>query len=64
MAAFIVSPFGLFVRGLVAGLFTAPSEQPVTALAYGGAVAKGERQTLTTSRGLTGATSVKHFSCF
>jgi DDE superfamily endonuclease len=64
MAAFIVSSFGLFVMGLFAGLFTAPSEQTFTMLAYGWAVASGERQTITTYLWLTGATSVKHFSCF
>lgn len=64
MAAFIVSSFGLFVMGLFAGLFTAPSEQTFTVLAYGWAVASGERQTITTYLWLTGATSVKHFSCF
>jgi hypothetical protein len=64
MAAFIVSPFGLFVMGLVAGLFTTPSEQTFTTLAYGWAVATGERQTITTYLWLTGATSVKHFSCY
>jgi hypothetical protein len=64
MAAFIVSPFGLFVMSLVAGLFTTPSEQTFTALAYGWAVATGERQTITTYLWLTGATSVKHFSCY
>jgi hypothetical protein len=35
MAAFIVSSFGLFVMGLFAGLFTTPSEQTFTVLAYG-----------------------------
>jgi hypothetical protein len=64
MAAFIVSPFGVFVMGLFAGLFTMPSEQTFTVLAYGWAVASGERQTITTYLWLTGATSVKHFSCF
>src|SRR3954471_2873837 len=64
MATFIVSPFGLFVRGLVAGLFRIPSEQTFAVLAYGWAVASGERQTITTYLWLTGATSVKHFSCF
>jgi hypothetical protein len=64
MAAFSVSPFGLFVRSVFAGLFTAPSWQTVTVLAYGWAVARGERQTITTYLGLTGATSGKHFSCF
>jgi hypothetical protein len=64
MAAFIVSPFGLFVMGLFAGLFTAPSGQTFTVLAYGWVVASGERQTITTYLWLTGATTVKHFSCF
>lgn len=64
MAAFIVSSFGLFVMSLFAGLFTTPSEQTFTVLAYGWAVASGERQTITTYLWLTGATSVKHFSCF
>jgi hypothetical protein len=64
MAAFIVSPFGLFVMGLFAGLFTAPTEQTFTVLTYGWAVATGERQTITTYLWLTGATSVKHFSCY
>jgi hypothetical protein len=64
MAAFIVSSFGLFVMGLFAELFTTPSEQTFTVLAYGWAVAGGERQTITTYLWLTGATSVKHFSCF
>src|SRR4249920_334007 len=64
MAAFIVSPFGLFVMSLFAGLFTVPSWQTFTVLAYGWAVASGERQTITTYLWLTGATTVKHFSCF
>jgi hypothetical protein len=64
MAAFIVSSFGRFVMGLFAGLFTTPSEQTFTVLAYGWAVAGGERQTITTYLWLTGATTVKHFSCF
>jgi DDE superfamily endonuclease len=64
MAAFIVSPFGVFVMGLVADLFTVPSWQTFTVLAYGWAVASGERQTITTYLWLTGATSVKHFSCY
>jgi hypothetical protein len=64
MAAFIVSPFGLFVMNLFADLFTAPSWQTFTVLAYGWAVASGERQTITTYLWLTGATSVKHFSCY
>jgi hypothetical protein len=64
MAAFSVSSFGLFVMGLFAGLFTTPSGQTFTALAYGWAVASGERQTITPYLWLTGATTVKHFSCF
>jgi hypothetical protein len=64
MAAFIVSSFGVFVMSLFAGLFTTPAEQTVTALAYGWAVASGERQTITPYLWLTGATRVKHFSCF
>jgi hypothetical protein len=64
MAAFMVSSFGVFVMGLFAGLFTTPSEQTCTVLAYGWAVASGERQTITTYLWLTGATTVKHFSCF
>ena len=64
MAVFIVSPFGVFVMSLFAGLFTAPSWQTFTVLAHGWAVANGERQTITTSLWLTGATTVKHFSCF
>jgi hypothetical protein len=64
MAAFIVSSFGLFVMGLFSGLFTTPSWQTFTVLAYGWAVASGERQTITTYLWLTGATTVKHFSCF
>ena len=64
MAVFMVSSFGMFVMGLFAGLFTTPSEQTFTVLAYGWAVASGERQTITTYLWLTGATTVKHFSCF
>jgi DDE superfamily endonuclease len=63
MAAFMVSSFGVFVMGLFAGLFTTPSWQTFTVLAYGWAVASGERQTITTYLWLTGATTVKHFSC-
>jgi DDE superfamily endonuclease len=64
MATFIVSSFGVFVMGLFAGVFTAPSWQTVTVLAWGWSVAGGERQTITTYLWLTGATTVKHFSCF
>jgi hypothetical protein len=64
MAAFMVSSFGVFVMGLFAGLFTTPSWQTFTVLAYGWAVASGERQTITTYLWLTGATTVKHFSRF
>ena len=64
MAALIVSSFGVFVMSLFADLFTAPSWQTFPVLAYGWAVASGERQTITTYLWLTGATTVKHFSCF
>jgi hypothetical protein len=64
MAACMVSSFGVFVMGVFAGLFTPPSEQTFTVLAHGGAVASGERQTITTYLWLTGATTVKHCSCF
>ena len=50
--------------GLFAGLFTTPSWQTFTLLAYGWAVAGGERQTITTYLWLAGATTVKHFSGF
>src|ERR1700750_1034991 len=64
MAAFRVSSFRVGVMGLFAGLFTMPSTQTFTVLAYGWAVASGERQTITTYLWLSGATSVKHFSCY
>jgi hypothetical protein len=64
MAVFIVSSFGLFVMSLFADLFTARSWQTFIMLAYGWAVASGERQTITTYLWLSGATTVKHFSCF
>jgi Transposase DDE domain len=64
MAAFIVSSFGLFVTGLFTDLFTTPSGQTFTLLAYGWTVASGERQTIATYLWLTGATTVKHFSGF
>jgi hypothetical protein len=64
MAAFIVSSFGVLVMSVFADLFPASSWQTVTVLAYGWAVARGERQTITTYLWLTGATRVKHFSCF
>jgi hypothetical protein len=63
VAPFIVSSFGLFVRGLFHGLFTAPSWQPFLLLA-GGWVMASERPTITTYLWLTGATTVKHFSRF
>lgn len=63
MAAFIVSSFGLCVLSLGAGLFTAPSWQPFTVLPSGWAVARGERQTITTDLWLTGDATVKHFAC-
>jgi DDE superfamily endonuclease len=64
VTAFIVSSFGLFVMSLFAGLFTVPSWQTFTLLAYGWAVAGGERQTITTYVWLSGAAREKHFSCF
>jgi hypothetical protein len=64
VALFIVSSFGLFVMGLFAGLFTTPSWQTFTLLAWGWAVAGGERQTITTYLWLTGATTIKHWSRF
>ena len=63
MAPFIVSSFGLFVRDLFHGLFTAPSWQTFTLLACGWVLAS-ERHTITTYLWLTGATTVKHFSRF
>jgi hypothetical protein len=64
LAAFIVSSFRLFVRSGFAGLFTAPAGQTFTVLASGGVGASGERQTIPSSLGFTGATKVKHCSCF
>lgn len=64
VAPFIVSSFGFFVMGLFDKLFTAPSWQTFTVLAWGWAVAGGERQTITTYLWLTGATTIKHFSRF
>jgi hypothetical protein len=63
VAPFSVSSFGLLVRGVFHGLFTAPSWQTFTCLACGWSLAD-ERHTLTTSLWLTGATTVKHFSRF
>jgi DDE superfamily endonuclease len=63
VAPFIVSPFGTFVMGLVAGLFSAPSWQTFTVLACGWALA-GERHTITAYLWVTGAVRVKHFSRF
>lgn len=64
MAAFIMSSFGVFVMSLGEGLFSTPSRQTFTLLAWGWAVAGGERQTITSYLWLTGATTVKHFACF
>jgi len=64
MAAFMVSSFGMFVMSLFADQFTVPSWQTFIVLAYGWAVASGERQTITTYLWLSGATGVKHFSCY
>jgi Transposase DDE domain len=64
MATFMVSSFGGFVMRLFADQFTVPSWQTFIVLAYGWAVAGGERQTITTYLWLSGATGVKHFSCY
>jgi len=64
MAAFMVSSFGVFVMSFFADLFTVPSWQTVLVLANGWAVASGERQTITTYLWLSGATQLKHFSCY
>jgi hypothetical protein len=64
MAAFMVSSFGVFVMSFFADLFTVPSWQTFLVLAYGWAVAGGERQTITTYLWLSGATQLKHFSCY
>ena len=64
MEAFIVSSFGAFVLRLFQGIFSARSEQPFALLAWGWAVAGGERQTITLYLWLTEATVVKHFSQF
>lgn len=64
MATFMVSSFGVFVMSLFANRFTASSWQTFLVLAYGWAVAGGERQTITTYLWLSGATTVKHFSCY
>jgi hypothetical protein len=63
VAPFIVSSFGTFVMGLFQGLFTVPSEQTFSLLACGWALA-AERHTITTYLWLTGAATLKHFSCF
>jgi DDE superfamily endonuclease len=63
VAAFIVSSFGMFVRSLFQGLFTAPSWQTFAVLAWGWAVTS-ERHTLTAYLWLTGAVTLKHYSCF
>jgi len=60
----MVSSFGGCVRSFFADQFTASAGQPFLVLASGWAVAGGERQTSTTDLWLTGATSVKHFSCY
>lgn len=64
MATFMVSSFGMFVMSFFADQFTAPSWQTFIVLVYGWAVAGGERQTITTYLWFSGATSVKHFSCY
>lgn len=64
MEAFIVSSFGAFVMSLCQGLLSTRSAQTFALLAWGWAVAGGERQTIPTYLWLTGAPSVKHFSRF
>jgi hypothetical protein len=49
---------------LFAGLFTTPSWHTFVLLAYGWAVAGGDRQTITTYLWGSGATREKHWSCF
>jgi hypothetical protein len=51
------------VMPLLQGLFTAPSWHTCTSLACGWALAS-DRHPITTSLGLTGATTVKYFSRF
>ena len=63
MTSFIVSSFGLFVMGLFEGLFTAPSWQTFLLLTCGWTLTT-EHHTITTYLWLTGAGTVKHFSCF
>lgn len=60
----MVSSFGVFVMSLFADQFTVSSWQTFSVLAYGWAVASGERQTITTYLWLSGATRVKHFPCY
>ena len=60
---FVHSSFGTVVMTLFQGLFTAPSWQTFTSLAWGWALAT-DRHTITTYVWLTGATTVKHFSRF
>jgi Transposase DDE domain len=63
VAAFIVSSFGMFVMSLFQGLFTAPSWQTFVVLAWGWALTS-ERHTLSSYLWLTGAVTLKHYSCF
>jgi hypothetical protein len=60
---FMHSSFGTVVMTLFQGLFTAPSWQTFTALAWGWSLAT-DRHTITTYVWLTGASTVKHFSRF
>jgi hypothetical protein len=60
---FVGSSFGTFVMTLFQGLFTTPSAQTFTFLAWGWAVGSG-RQTITAYLWVTGAAAVKHFSRF
>src|SRR5262245_33675626 len=60
-ATLVSSALGTVVMTLFDDLFTAPSWRTCTLLAWGGAWAT-DRHTSTTYGGLTGATTVKHFS--
>ena len=63
MDSFFVSSFGRFVMGLFQDLFTAPSWQNFSLLAYGWTLAIGQH-TITTYLWLSGASRFKHFSSF
>jgi hypothetical protein len=60
---FLASSFGLFMKQLCSGLFTARSWQSFALLACGWALAP-RQHTITTYLWLTGAATLKHFSQF